>query len=234
MSYTCGHCTSTHERSYQALACSQRGAAAARVMHTEPGPTPKQLKFYRELCTKKGHDEQPVPGTKRLMSDRISYLLTLKDATVDLDKLPPLDMLNLVRAGRYAVPNLELTEYIFVRVARPKTGRSAGQTIVQTRHGDAWTERLRYHSNGRLVSRARADVKGMDLSDVIIAIITDQTTAAIEYATRAGCCARCGKELTDDRSRFYGIGPECEKDWPHFTGQVEDKRGAYAPGAASR
>lgn len=41
--------------------------------------------------------------------------------------------------------------------------------------------------------------------------LMNPTEAMATYGREIGCCARCGRELTNETSRAAGIGPECRK-----------------------
>ena len=65
-------------------------------------------------------------------------------------------------------------------------------------------------------------------------IAADPNRAAGRFAALAIRCACCGRGLTDDRSKTYGVGPECRSDLP--TGLVdalaEMVRAVYGEGLA--
>jgi hypothetical protein len=42
-------------------------------------------------------------------------------------------------------------------------------------------------------------------------------------------CSKCGKKLTHGRSRYYGIGPECEEFWPEVINFINETKGVYVP-----
>lgn len=58
-------------------------------------------------------------------------------------------------------------------------------------------------------------VKGAAKAIVLRKIADDPQTAAKRYADEYGCCAVCGRDLTNDESRARGIGPDC---WAKFGG----------------
>ena len=136
--------------------------------------------------------------------------------------LPLLDMLP---DGYYAwTPALD-AEVTFLRVKRwapTAKNRWAGATLIQTQHSDellpAW---VRWPS-GR-ISRYRNGRDGLDIETVINGLIVDHRRAAQLYAKLKGNCCICNKQLTDPRSRHYGIGPDCEKTHQSFIAAVDDE-----------
>lgn len=67
------------------------------------------------------------------------------------------------------------------------------------------------------------------VQDLVLRTLTSPWDHARQYATFMGRCARCGAGLIDDRSRWYGIGPECEKNWPEYMNLVNDEQGVFQP-----
>ncbi len=49
---------------------------------------------------------------------------------------------------------------------------------------------------------------------VVAAIAADPITAGKRFADLTCRCCACGRALTDDHSKVYGIGPECRSDIP--------------------
>lgn len=239
-SIICGHCNTVHVTVSQVADCARREYAPTPAPTTVHPPTASQLRYIEVLCDKKGMSlNGRSPKSKRQASEWITKLNALEDKPVTQQaytptKSPlPFHMLQMIQPGRYAIPNDENNELIFVRVAAPRTGRMAGMIQVQTQHSDSWTRRLLVAPDERVIAMRRETVKGMELRDVLTAVFSDQTSAAMLYAEKEHLCARCGKKLTDDRSRWYGIGPECEKHWVGYMNQVEEHKGDYIHGAAS-
>ena len=114
----------------------------------------------------------------------------------------------------------------------PKTGRArkhVGCRVMRTRHGDNWINRYLFKPNGNVVQLSAYGPSWA--ASTLARIITDQRRAAARYGQELGQCCRCGKALTDARSRWYGIGPECEKHWPELVFDVNESRGEFAGGA---
>lgn len=241
MQVSCGHCKGYHSSSQAVLNCMRVNTPPpAPAPITEPWQTrrasKRQMDMVNDLCDGAGipRPANPITGASadeiiRSMKARRTHSMS---QTVHGAQILPLSMVKRIRPGRYAVPNNDNTEYIFMRISMPR--KYKGHLLVSSKHSDSWYRRVMYAPDGKVVSHNNQAIKGMSLSDILISIVADQTTAAIEYATRANECARCGRELTDDRSRHFGIGPECEKNWPHIINEVTERKGEYVPGAASR
>jgi hypothetical protein len=127
--------------------------------------------------------------------------------------------------GRYAVKMGPDDPFRFIRLSRPKNGKSKGFLKIQTQHSEALAPAasIRLDGSGRYVQQR-------DLLPYLRMLVCDPTTAAMDYGRAMRRCSRCGIRLTDDRSRWFSIGPECEKYWPEIIGMVLDKRGPYVPG----
>jgi hypothetical protein len=166
-------------------------------------------------------------------SDYIERLIAAKETNqmipepVPTDKpatIIPMDMLKATKDGRYAARQDETDMYDFFRVSRPKSGRFAGAIKVQTQHSDLLKEMLVLWPSGRVSVYNRGPERNLLLA------ILDPRSAGIRYGRHIGKCMKCGKTLTDNRSRYYGIGPDCEQDWPETIEEVDDMFGPYYPG----
>lgn len=136
-------------------------------------------------------------------------------------------MLDQVKDGYFAVQRDETEPLSFVRISTPKTGRYKGGRKIQTQHSEELILRAMLWPSGRWSTYIGFNV------EQLLLVIADSEYAAITYGREIGRCCRCNAVLTDERSRFYSIGPECEKHWPHILDRVEAERGAYMPGRAS-
>lgn len=96
-----------------------------------------------------------------------------------------------VKAGRYAIVEDGVTK--FYRVTKGK-GAWAGRTFVEAQASDDHYP-------------VRNPVKRVQ----ILAAIEADPMAERRYGMELGKCSRCGRTLTDETSRSYGIGPECRK-----------------------
>lgn len=104
-----------------------------------------------------------------------------------------------VPEGRYALRHVEgaVSDPAFYKIDRPTEGRWAGYTFVNEQSGE-----------NRLPIRDDASKRA-----ILERIAEDPIRAAKLYGTELGHCARCGRELTDDTSRAFGIGPDCREAW---------------------
>lgn len=126
----------------------------------------------------------------------------------------PAQMVQAIPTGYYAwAPDFD-TPLRFVRIKHHDSGRKRGHTTVQTIHGDELKLQVDIYPNGQM------QVYRNGLDDLLTGILVDPTHAGRTYALKKGRCMRCGKELTDERSRHYGIGPICDGILP----QVIDRR----------
>lgn len=168
-----------------------------------------------------------------------SYIDELKRGGAKVTSAPIVDpklefaksMLTSLQSGYYAVRTDPTTDDIFfMRVSRPKSGTKKDALQVQSMHGTAaakpslmealvvWPSN-RYTFFGRYLQ----DHWRTRLVDSIMLLVTDPIGAARLYADKIGRCCRCNAALTDERSRHYGIGPECEKYWPHIIEAVDSQ-----------
>lgn len=97
-----------------------------------------------------------------------------------------------VKAGRYALVEDDITK--FYRITEGK-GRWAGRTFVEAQASDDhW-----------------AIKNPTKRAEILKAIAANPAEAEQRYGRELGKCSRCGRTLTDETSRSYGIGPECRK-----------------------
>lgn len=145
----------------------------------------------------------------------------------------PAQLLFGINEGRYAVSTDDSERFTFVRlsIVRPmKSGKKRAMQDsmkIQTQHGDDLVTRAYVWPGGAyyLFSNWTAQM----LVKPLMLIMTDPWGAAMRYGQELGQCCRCGKSLTDERSRYYGIGPECEGRWPAIIGQVDEYKGSFVP-----
>ncbi len=105
---------------------------------------------------------------------------------------------------------------------RSKRGRKAGRLRPWPKDRSPWSVHIRdlpeaggfdtpanraytdeYFARARI---ARAEIER--------AIETDPQTAAARFSRLQTTCCCCGKQLTEEHSKAYGIGPECRKGMP--------------------
>ena len=125
-----------------------------------------------------------------------------------------LPLLARVPDGYYAPFLDEKFKLNFFRLSRPKRGKYMGCTKIQKVIGDRLEDIWMLWPDGTISIYSNWE-------DDILAIIVDYSGAARRYAKEKRKCCRCNTNLTDERSRKYGIGPECEKYWPWIIDEVD-------------
>jgi len=132
-----------------------------------------------------------------------------------------------LRDGRYAAcpsgSNEEFDNWTFLRVWRPTSGKRRGQLVIRTQHSDAYRDFITIYPSGSVWFAKTGD----RLDQSLLMIAADPYTSAMNYAFLHSVCSSCGKKLTDNRSRYYGIGPECEKKWPEIINRVNADKGPF-------
>lgn len=108
-------------------------------------------------------------------------------------------------------------DYNFVRISHPKHGKYRDAIKIQSQHGDRLETRAVLWPSGSL------SIFDRRIIDPLMGILADHKTCLMTYGQKLGHCCRCHKALTDDRSRHYGIGPECEKYYPWVIEQVDEQ-----------
>lgn len=136
----------------------------------------------------------------------------------------PKAMVENLKKGRYAVRMDQSDPYTFILVARPTFGRFKGCLTIKTQHGERYLEAVVLHPSGFV------HISNRNVEMPLFLACADPMTAAIAYGRELGCCSSCGRKLTDERSRYYSIGPECEKSWPEIIASVDEESGPYFPG----
>jgi hypothetical protein len=136
-----------------------------------------------------------------------------------------LALIDAVPDAYFAVQRAEGDRVYFIRVSRPKHGKMRGALKVQSQHGPALETRWVHWPSGS-VSRYHWQY---DIEDVLLLLVADWRGATMRYAEKIKKCGRCNTALTDPRSRFYGIGPECETKhgWGWWIDEIAEKKGGY-------
>lgn len=258
--YTCGKCKSTHTYAWEARNCYGLGpfaqASAQTGMLAQSAPTRRadaatesQISYVDSLLTKlseKGADTSVYPDAE-FVRDRYSksgassLIDRLKKALREAENMTsnynapnrgvssiPIDMLKSVPDGYYAVRPDSITPYTFFRVSRPKSGRYAGTVKVQTQHGEDY--KLAFVIWNPQADQPRITVYNTTIEDKLLLLVVDPNGAHIAYGQEIGRCCICGKELTDERSRYFGIGPDCETRHGYIVDQVIDQKGPFTFG----
>lgn len=225
----CGNCRHYHETVQAVRACHMgqgEKVVTYEVTETEPvapsNPynfqqaakfqpvaTDKQRSYIRSLATKRAvpvagsstHEAymiarlEDVEGGKTVLmreaSEVISWLHTLPLTGQAKADPAPKATLPDVPAGRYAVVIDSVTK--FFKVDRPTEGKWAGYTFLKIQASDEL-----YPVRDRDTKR-----------QVLELIAQDPKEAMLRYGREIGACGHCGRTLTDEQSRAYGIGPIC-------------------------
>lgn len=200
----CGKCRRYHATIEDVkICCGVATRPALSVVRPSPAPAPAAPQAPRPVA----HTPAPTPPTPPVWP--------LKT---------PLAMIREMRDGRYAVQHDDLDPLKFIRISRPKQGRKRNAIVIQTQHSDDYRDRIIIWPSGRW------SILDKRVDEYLIYVAADPVTAAIRYGMELGRCSRCGRELTDERSRYYAIGPECEQHWPDLINRIEDEYGEYQPG----
>ncbi len=168
-----------------------------------------------------------------------AYKLTLQEASAYIDKLkkekaskpvttdPRLDllkgMIDMIPDGYYAVSPEAGVATTFIRLKRPssKHDRFQGSLKVQTQHGP------RLEVAAALWSSGKWSIYRSSVVESLMLLVSDYRSSALRYAQEIGKCCRCNSPLTDERSRHYGIGPECEKHRPWVIEYVDSLHASH-------
>lgn len=145
-----------------------------------------------------------------------------KEKVVAFETKIPIPMLEALMDGYYAVQLDAADQMKFFRVSHPKKNWAAGSLKIQSIHGEILKDVLFVWPGGE-----RGTWRNRSMEGDLIGLVVDPNGSAIRYAQEIGHCCRCNKQLTDDRSRWYGIGPECEKVWSHMIHIVNESRGPF-------
>lgn len=127
------------------------------------------------------------------------------------------DLLGLLADGYYAVKLEEDDPWKFIYVSRPSHGRFKGSIKIQLQHGSIGQRYTLIYVVWP--DSKKVTVYNRSLKDHVSILIVNQTKAMRDYSEQMKRCCRCNADLTDPRSLWYGIGPECEKS---NKGLIED------------
>lgn len=144
----------------------------------------------------------------------------------------PLMMVSKITDGRYAITADDNTETLFLRKYTHKpdaVNRLAGCTVLQHRIAEDWNNHTIYWPSGGTTTIS-SRYKGTVLPEAWAQVFIDPQGAAHRFSEREHRCCSCGTNLTDARSRHFGIGPECEKSRPDVIGWVTETIGPFVPG----
>lgn len=223
--FYCPNCTGKHALVADARNCKTRQQAdAARAAMTAPMVTERQLSYIASLS---GDASYAASLTRKAASE---YIDRLKKVSPPVHDAPnrrqtkiPLEMLKGIQPGYYAMQSPG-KPYRFYRVSVPKTGKYKGMMKVQSQHSEKYNIVLTVNLNTDSLYWYN-----MTCEEDIMILAVNQKACAVEYGQYIGRCCRCNKELTDERSRYFGIGPECEQHWPSVINMVTESKGEFVP-----
>ena len=224
MPIKCGHCHNEHSTVTEVKVCAGiiRPIAPVRPFETH-APIERTTEPQLEYVANLGGDRLYAATLGKVRCS--AYIDSLKRGTPMSTPAhqpksdPKLDMLNnlidVLPDGRYAIRRDESEAFIFLRVKRHTRGRLNGCLTIQTQHSDKLTRAgIRWASGFWSWDRR--------LVDEMLLVCVDHKQAAYNYAKALDHCSICGKELTDERSRWYGIGPDCETRHRSWIEWVDD------------
>ena len=133
----------------------------------------------------------------------------------------PLPMLVETPDGYFAVRLDDNDPYRFLRIKRPMPRKGVrtkhlGCIKVQSQHSDDLKPVMIYRPLDALETQPQELlwISNPALEKHLILVLVDPMGAGLAYGRELGQCCICGRTLTDERSRHYAIGPECEKGYP--------------------
>lgn len=149
----------------------------------------------------------PIPKSMAETKDRMEIIVPL---------------LANVKEGYYAAELGDggYNDLRFFRISRPKKGNYAGNVKIQWQLADSWELAMLVRPSGTYWEPRSLP---FSMVDYLLNIVVDASGCARRYAKEIDKCCRCNTTLTDERSRHYGIGPECEKYWPHIINLVDQE-----------
>ena len=197
-------------------AANHRVRAHRGARSLEPTPTPSATAPKEEYrCRSCDH---VAPSWEAMREHRKEHRKPLFDGVpqsgVDISSLPN---------GRYAVPNLDGDDYIFLLVkevkehTRSKKFRFGWKTYGEERVAGGTREVRQWSGDTKeLVGEQRPGetYRGSHVREFGM-ILGDPIASTKLFGAIIGCCGRCGRTLTDPESRAMHIGPECIKHVNH-------------------
>lgn len=221
--FFCGKGGHQHALSYDAKVCY--GLVYGNTPATPAPALPVPMVSTAQLSYIEALGGDAVHASKLTRKEASRYIDELKARPkmevarkVEEPKVDPrLAMLNgmlpMIPDGYYAVQKEEGAHVTFMRISTPKGKQQyIGARKVQTQHGPMLDTAAAIYPSGKWYIIKHTVVEELML------LVTDYKGAAMRYSRKIGKCCRCNLELTDTRSRKYGIGPICE---PHMPWVIE-------------
>lgn len=169
-------------------------------------PTDKQVDYFKGLVVGK---QLTDPQRAQLMSglpvlDRrsicstIQWLVGLPWTPRPIGRVAPRILtvpVMKIEQGRYAITHPADSVLHFYEVRKPVEGKWAGFVFMSELSGEN-----------------HIPMKDRAVRDVVYAEIAKDVTGSLKlYGQKIGRCGHCSKQLTDEVSREFGIGPVCRK-----------------------
>lgn len=236
MTFKLANCGHTHTSVLEAKMCI--GLISAPKVYSPP-PVPfkdqpgtmsyAQDKFLRSLGATQQHlvngsgARLSMNEASRLIDDfkkgrvRVTLPIEQQDPRLDFVK----GLIDMVPEGYYATQRAEGETVHFLRISRPVRNRYAGTIKFQTVLGSYAGTRL--EDAAILWPSGRWSLSNKSIVESLMLVVADPFEANRLYAKKIGRCCRCNASLTDERSRHYGIGPECVKVWPEIVVKVDEE-----------
>ena len=228
----CGNCKARTSDKEEVKACFQHGPSVHRTpgpVVTQPPPEKRPFSTFQHM--------QPVPTQAEKFGERYveptqeTYAQRYDRRTKSPDLAFPAAMAWKIPLspstgiGYFAARVDDNQPFEFFRVKQPKKGKYAGALVVQTIHGDKLEMFLIIRKDG---SHWAVEHKRARFEDALTMVVVDPRHAAQKFGEIKQRCCNCGKGLTDDRSLWYGIGPECEQYRDDIISSVIEEKGEYA------
>lgn len=235
MTYLLVNCGHTHRTVAEGKACLA-GTLAPKLYsrpvvpyRDQPGTMTDQQERYLMRLGATYRQLVNAHGARLSINEASRLIDALKKGTGSVTvETPPDPRLAFLKAlitdvpeGYYAVQKAEGEKVHFLRISRPKKNMYAGAVKIQSVHGSVGTARLEIEAV--LWPSGRWQVHSQYVIEPMMLLVADPTGANMLYAKKIGRCCRCNAVLTDERSRHYGIGPECEGHWPHIIQRVDEE-----------
>lgn len=244
----CAHCKNKHATVGEVKDCArgiQRVPAAVEqsVLPASNGRVGQDgyitIPQFNHLVNDLGADPETVKWyTLKWASKQIAELRQKRKAGVAVTEpapnrvttIVPLDMLLKLRDGYYAAQQDETYPHSFFYVKRPtsKTSNYKNALVIKTQHGDDLKLMMVVYDWAS--ENPRLYVHNKVPENDLLLVVVDPNQAGMEYADKIGHCMICNKDLTDPRSRWYGIGPDCEKRYGEIIDIVNDRKGVFVYG----
>ena len=201
----CGNCKARTDDKREVKACFEYGPA----VHRAPGT------FIPDRPIQSVSEPEPEE----------TYAERYARRTKSPDLAFPTAMAWKIDPGYFAARVDDTQPYEFFRITKPEKGKYAGILKIQTIHGDTLKLFLIIRKDG---SHWAVEHQRGRFEEALTMAIVDPRYSAAKFAEIKQRCCNCGKGLTDDRSLWYGIGPECEQFRPDIMARVIDDKGEYA------